>query len=471
MRKLLRALLRPESLFLLFSLTFGAVLLERTPPLEVPDEYNHFYRAYQVSEGVALPLKATGDVPNYETTEYGRTGGMLPANLREIEDPPDAPFPATARSVSQRLQRMSKTTIDPQKRAFLSFSNTALYSPLAYLPQAAGIFLARTFSRSLLVLFYAARMANLLVSVAVTWLAIRTLPAFKHLLVALALTPMAIFMMPTVSADALTNSVAFLFVAYLLRLACHGDARLTWREFLPLFFLAALLSWVKPGYATLALLYLGVPPQRLNGRLAYWLRFAQLLAVTALCGGAWACLVGPTYTPPSDSWYAPAKLQYIAGHPLFLGEYTLSIFWPSMIAYLVRQFVGCFAFFDTPLPLWFVGLHCLSLSAVAILLRLPPAQQFGLRLRLASGAVFLIGYWLLLLLVYISSTPAGSLQLFVQGRYLIPFGPAFFLSFAGVGRRLVTLPAARSRLVIVWICYLALSLSFVVSVINHRYAG
>lgn len=54
---------------------FGVIFLVVTPPFQVSDEPNHFFRAYQASEGEFL-LQKMGDV----------TGGLVPKSLLRTAD-------------------------------------------------------------------------------------------------------------------------------------------------------------------------------------------------------------------------------------------------------------------------------------------------------------------------------------------------------------------------------------------------
>ena len=49
--------MKPETAFLIIGLIYGLCFLIATPALQVPDEYEHFYRALYVSEGHVLPEK------------------------------------------------------------------------------------------------------------------------------------------------------------------------------------------------------------------------------------------------------------------------------------------------------------------------------------------------------------------------------------------------------------------------------
>ncbi|MCK6693665.1 MAG: DUF2142 domain-containing protein, partial [Thermoanaerobaculia bacterium] len=65
----------PVRFFVPLSLFFGAILVFITPPFQSPDEYNHFFRAFQVSKGRFYP----------ETLHHNRLGGYLPASLDSLK--------------------------------------------------------------------------------------------------------------------------------------------------------------------------------------------------------------------------------------------------------------------------------------------------------------------------------------------------------------------------------------------------
>jgi uncharacterized membrane protein len=152
--------------YLALALAFGGALLALTPPFQVPDEEGHFRRAFQLSEGHVIARK-----------EGNVTGDLLPRGVESLWD----------RFVRLRARPEQKTsaaeireagavTLEPSERAFVGFSNTAIHPPLTYLPQATGVALARLFSPSALVAFYAGRLFNLLAAAAVTCCAIRRAP-------------------------------------------------------------------------------------------------------------------------------------------------------------------------------------------------------------------------------------------------------------------------------------------------------
>ncbi len=49
--------MKSEHVFLILGLLFGLAFVFVTPPFQVPDEYNHFFRAYEISQGKLLSQK------------------------------------------------------------------------------------------------------------------------------------------------------------------------------------------------------------------------------------------------------------------------------------------------------------------------------------------------------------------------------------------------------------------------------
>jgi uncharacterized membrane protein len=149
-----------------FALALFAVvpLVLLTPPLQAPDEQQHFFRAYQLSEGNIIGL-----------VRDNQPGAELPSSLAELSDRflgTRASVPTMENLVThyQPLRetiRALSAPLDPQRREFVEFVGVASYSPLGYAPQIAGILLARNLGGGPLVLLYAGRLANGLTAILV----------------------------------------------------------------------------------------------------------------------------------------------------------------------------------------------------------------------------------------------------------------------------------------------------------------
>jgi uncharacterized membrane protein len=278
--------------------------------MQVREEGDHFARAYQVSEGGMLPLKRRGE-----------TGGLLPNSLLQMLQAGKA----TSWHAESRIENaiefyrdLLQIKLEPQIRAFHAFPATSAESPLPYLPQAAGIRVARLLSDSALATLYGARLGNLLVSVLCIVVAISWTPVYKWALACLALTPAFVSEMASATGFGLTYGVAFLFVALVLRLTYEGPA--TWRQMLALFLLTVALCLVIQGYFPLIFLYLLIPAARMGGRKRYWLACACMAVLAVGTLAAWYVARSPTFSPIRADVDPSAQARFIVQNPRIFGE-------------------------------------------------------------------------------------------------------------------------------------------------------
>ena len=245
----------PHRFVFVFGLLFGGSLVFLAPPYSTPDEFAHFCRAYHCSQGKLYACKRNG-----------QTGDDLPASLSES-------YVAIADKASSdqqfaiswaKIDKAARITLDPQRREFTDFSNTALYSPVPYLPQAAVIWAARPWQPAPLTLLYLARVANLIVYLFLAATAVRLVPIHKWTMALVALMPMAVYLAAAVSADAVMLGLSLLIIALIMKLALTGEnpAGRTW---FALGLLLVLLALSKQAYVGLALLFLVIPGKKFSG--------------------------------------------------------------------------------------------------------------------------------------------------------------------------------------------------------------
>src|ERR1700683_5753565 len=113
--------------FLILSWTFGKFFLFLTPPFQVPDEYHHFYRSYQVSEGHLA-----------QTIWHDQPGGFLPSSVIEFQDRVSQGIPHNPdkKQDFHTLLEMRKLPLNADQRQFVYFT---WYSPTIYFSHAAVI--------------------------------------------------------------------------------------------------------------------------------------------------------------------------------------------------------------------------------------------------------------------------------------------------------------------------------------------
>ncbi|MDB5257974.1 MAG: Protein of unknown function rane [Chitinophagaceae bacterium] len=423
--------LQPHKFFAVCATVFGLIFLVMTPPFQTPDEINHFYRAYEISDGDFLAQK-----------QDNRVGAELPKSLVD--------FAAGFRSLTwTKTARVKPSTIldkfdqplNPQDRQFVDFVNTAMYSPVSYAPQAAILFYLKPFELSPIALFYWARLITLLFWIAAIYYAIRMMPFHKWLFTLVALLPMSLLINMSINADVVTNALAFFSIAYGCKLA-YKESSVSPEHFLVLCLLIILLASAKIVYTpVLLIVVLLIPKAKFGTDKIYFNRLMTLAAFSLVTALFWARIMKKLYLPYSQ--YNPAyrndaslidctnmyeQLRYILSH----GFYLIKVFIHSMIEsadMYYQGFIGTFGWLDTPLPSWFI-----VLAYVIILLVLLIDGNKEVKVSLYQKGILLTGFSTIVFLVLLTQhltrdCVGGDVIVNIQGRYFIPAAPLLFFSF------------------------------------------
>jgi len=417
----------PALVFLAIGLVSGLLLVFITPPFQAPDEFNHLRRAYHISEG--HPIAVVSDQ---------RVGAEMPLSLHWVMIPfYDIPFDDQARVEPGLYRQALEIQLLPEHRSFHDFNNTALMSPLPYLPQAGAIAVGRLARVRPLFLVYAGRLANLLTWLLLVGMAVRVTPVGKWLLVSLALMPMTIFLAASLSYDACTIGISFLATACLLRHTMTREGTVRWRDAAVACLLGAALGLSKFAYAGLMLIWLLIPDTRFRSRRDRVLMTILILAVTtaALIGwGLTARTLFLSYDQYNEDYRIhqalvhgvdpPAQLQQVLEAPhKFLWRY-----WKTVTEERIQNsFVALLGWLDTPFPGWYIYgylalLFCLAVADGQLSPGIGLRQRLGLTILILGSLVF-FG-----VLFYCQWSPVGAYRFNgIQGRYFIPLAPLAFL--------------------------------------------
>jgi uncharacterized membrane protein len=410
---------RPEFAFACVALLFGAALSLITPPFQAPDEHAHFYRAYQISDGELLGVKHRGE-----------SGGLLPVSLETVAKRfLDLAFHPAKKTTSEAIFDALSIPLERSKQKFVAFENTSPRPPIPYLPQALGIAIGKAFDLTPLMLMYLGRITNLAASALLVLIALRLIPVFKSVLVLLALMPMSTSLMASVSPDAFTNSLAFLFIAMIVR-ASLLEGKLDNKYVAALILLSVLLSLSKQLYFPLSLLFLLVPPHRIGSKRRYVIALILLIGISAAALAGWALFAKDVYVPLSwKSHLDPiAQLRFIAAHPVWVASMLLGHLW-SGAGYYLDFMVGLrLGWVDAAIPHWFIRMYQVVL-VLAALIDSRGSVRIGLRFKLTCLAVALVDVVTIATLAYIIWTPVGSSRVVIWGRYFIPMSPLLLLPF------------------------------------------
>ena len=414
---------------LLFGLLFAVV----TPPFQGPDEGQHFFRAFAVSQGV-WKLQRAG----------GQKGAPLPDSLKQVINETAAGVAGhpDIKADVRRIRDAFSIPLSEDRSSFTDMMPTQFATPMTYLHEAAALRAAGIFNIGPLAMFYAARLANLAAYLILVAVALRVTPGLRWSLLILGLSPMALWLASTLTYDAPANGLSFLALAAILGLRAVSSRPLSAWQVLGLCALFALLALVKGvGLLLLPLLAL-LPQERFGGRRQRLWCVATVLAAAALSwSAAWLIWFRDHVPDPRMSAEPVRQFHFVAAHPL---QY-LRIMAASAHGFggdWLEGFVGRLGWLDTDIGagtrrLWWL------LALVAVIL---DAAQWRDRLRVADRAwlagTLVLSVGAVLGVMYLTWTPPACPAIAgVQGRYFIPtaaLAPLLLMRPIAVGSRFQT---------------------------------
>jgi uncharacterized membrane protein len=414
----------PFRIVLIFGLLFGLALVFITPPTQVPDEGAHFYRAYQLSD-FRLEAQKVDD----------HIGGEIPESLSTVVNglAEGLPFHPEAKTSPSKIYQFMLVPLENDKRVFTPFPTSALYSPAAYVPQILAITIGRTLGIPPLLMFYLARIFNLLASVLLMSYAVSTIPIAKWSLLLLGLMPMTLFQMASLSPDALTFAASFAFIALVSRVALRGFGG--W-DLLNLLGFGLLTMLSKNSYAPLVLFIFAIPPRRFGGWAWYLSSLFIFAIVLFIPWFFWTWSIHDLFEPArTDVMIKPfIQSQVIISEPLrFFKILTSTV--SDNLPYYVDTFFGRLGYQDTVLPSLLKAVYIVTLIA---LIFLEPALPYNWvweqrlwTLLVAGGTTFVI-----FVIMYLTRTAVGADVIDgFQGRYFIPIAPLLVMAFVRKAKR------------------------------------
>lgn len=426
---------------------FGILYLLVLPPLSAPDEVSHYISAYQLSNHMM------GKTTNYKTghvliraedwfTEdvYGNYRYREEDGVLIFEEDGDGQSSVLGQTLTEKTYRvihdmgLSKHVERGEGETAVSTYPPVVTTPLAYVPQAAGMTLARLFHMNSLGLLYMGRLFNLLFFVGITYLAMARLPFGKEILFGIALLPMTLHLSASFSYDVILMAGLFYFTACCLDLAYEKERVRVWDVVL-LAGIMAVIGPCKMVYAVFMGLCLLIPMRKFGG----WGRWVMAAAAVA---GAWVLsmiLVNSqtiaAYASETESYVAWAgeagySLGMLVHNPgLLLKMFYNTVLWQAEYYHLTM--IGAYlGNLDVVLDVPYLAVLLLTGCLLILSFRKP-----GENLMLAGKARIWI--WVLCLMcvgvtmlsMLIAWTPVSSQVITgVQGRYFLPFLPVLLMT-------------------------------------------
>jgi len=433
---------KPEYIFVFLALIFGALFIFRLPPLSGTDEFTHFPRLYQISEGTL----------NEQSIGNHQFGGKLPININSMINSYRnlsrySPGQSYLDAAKQLNQQYSKISNPGKRKVTANFTSTVIYPPWAYIPSLLGLILAKAAKVPLIWYVYLARISTYLIWLILTYLAIKYLPAGKYFMLAIALLPTAVSQASTIGADGLQMATAWLLISLTLAIVAKR-LKPTWLVIVAMTVLAVYVAIIKDGYFLIGLVPLVIPSTRFAKRkigLFWKLSVLTLVLASSLLFTLRTVDVvhGTVLTPTIGAYFNSSRqISYIFNN---LPLYILRLIEQPFTKTFDTTYLGIVGILTNRLiylsilviGLLYFGLY-LGISSTPSISEL---KEYRLRLIIFFSTIIIATYGLLASAFYIGNTSVGAQ--FVNGfygRYFLPLLPLLLVYPLTLGRQNIKQP-------------------------------
>ena len=337
-----------HQLFLLVAIVTGLAYTFIMPLGSVPDERNHFRRAYEISG-----LHFTSEID----PATGIGGRILPSSIDAAFGSPDEE--AKGYPYSDFVENFSPSVQD-DTREWQNFGNTSLYSPFVYIPQAIGIDIGRILHLPMFAIVYLARIFNLIFWIILGYYIIRFIPFGKGIAFLLLFMPTSMQAAASCQADAVANVTAVALFTYVLY-KIKTPRAISKKDYVLSSALAILVSMSKIVYLPLCFLLYLLPAKMFKSKKHKFVSISLVIAAAVLLNFIWLLI---------SSRYLSAEFQagvntseqvgFIISHPLgFLqaifrtiignGNFYFFTFFGSSLSWLninlAEPYILAFAFY------------------------------------------------------------------------------------------------------------------------------
>lgn len=385
----------------------GLLFCYANPPLQAPDETDHYLRAHAISVG-----RFNYDGQRTYPQDVAKLVQAFPGGYNQMVTYRAYPLVPGAFARYEASLQSGQVVQSP--------TEPIMFMLLPFLPQAAGMVAARLLGFGALGLLYAGRIANLLVYTLLCYVVFKNCNKYRGVFFALALLPLSLFMAASASYDSIMLVLCYLIISYFCKDEMHTKD-------VVVFGLAVLYAtYLKPMNIVLAAVLLLVPKERWKTKWRPWPALAVVLgAALVFKFGLMEWLDGdvlktgyPAQLPRGGGAAASTagQLALLLQNPFRFGPVLLLTLY-EQAAFLFN--LGSFGSLDLFIPLA-SGLSVLSMaaaSALGIQQKDDTKATGALALFLAAicyGGAVMLG-------IYVADSDVGSIRITgLQPRYFLP---------------------------------------------------
>jgi len=306
-----------EKIFLIIAIPLGIAYMVAIPLGKIPDEEIHIRKAVAIAQGNLFSTVSADGSAN-EEMEKNISGAISQANNNSYEN-------------AFKWANIK----DSGEKASMWYSTMALYAPVCHLPQALGVLIARIFGANMFFQAYNARVMNFMVAVSLIYFAIKNMPIKKEFLMFIALSPIAMNELVSISSDALTIGISLFWISYIFKIKYDESIKtLSIKNNIILIILAIIVSMCKIVYIPLCLLLLIVPREKFGSLKKKCIWLSIIIGVATILNLLWLAYASRFLIPFNPGVNSKEQVIFILTHPVsyFLILFrTMAIYTPSYI--------------------------------------------------------------------------------------------------------------------------------------------
>jgi uncharacterized membrane protein len=403
-------------IFLILAPLFGVFSVFINPPMQIPDEPQHYLRAYTLSELNISP----------DSSDGVRFGYTVPTYVSEMVHENTQGSAPVYRANLSAIKKYFHNQNSSDSRSIVNFENTAVYPPVAYIPQTLSVMLGKILHLPLMYGFYVGRLLNFLLWAVLLYIALTITPIARWLMLVLALLPMSVYEASSLSADATINGLTFLTIALFLYL--YNQAKVTFKQISLATICLAIIGAIKPTYVVFVLPFLLLPRTKFESRRQQAKLLGGMLLVVLAVSIVWFLSVANISSHihdilrPGEHIVPSLQVRHILHNPLHFVWVNIHTIVLHNFSYIGNSAIGILGWLDIPLP----GYSYLMAYLLIGLAVLKDGNHFPKRFRALSFRMTLLLTGLLATsalaaVFYIGYTVVGAnLIEGLQGRYFLP---------------------------------------------------
>lgn len=397
-----------EKCYLISAIFVYSLFLFLLPLFTAHDELYHWFRAYEVSEGRLL-----------SEVNDNKAYSHLPVSIAQINN-------EKLRNIDYRSIKESLEVKTDETQTLYDMRTVAIYSPVQYLPQATGIFIARQLTDRTLIMAYFGRIFNALFAIVMIYFAIKIIPFGKRIIYTIAFLPIAIEGFTSLSADAITISTAILFISYILMLVYDKKIKIIRkRDVFIISVLCSILAFCKIVYIPLIFLCFLIPKNKYKDKKWYYITNLLIVIICIFFNLGWL-KIASSYL----ALYSITSVQTtsILSHPFNYIQIVLYTFFNNFQRYIFTMLGNELGWEEFIHPLSIIPVSYLILLIINALFDKQSNNKLHIKENIVFGLVSLLIGALIFTSLYVQFTKPGNIEIAgIQGRYFIPVLPLLLL--------------------------------------------